>query len=697
MNKQLEKSRGVFINAETTRIRTVLTVGVFIGVTSLAGNAFAQRGYAPDVVSKCSSLGGINTTAFPNISTPEPALANKSTTEPCKTCHGGSTYSALGGKTGYDYYFDYLVGTGPIDGFCKGLPQFSAPKITNALPISIAGTVGTAINPPYQFTYSDVDVGDSVTWSATGLPAGASLDPTTGVFSWTPTTAASSNFTVKATDTHGLFSEVPVTATAVIPLPVYNAPVITNTLPITIAGTVGTAINPPFQFTFSDADAGDSVTWSATSLPAGASLDPTTGILTWTPTSAFVSAKYTVKVTDTHSLSSSVDVTFSAAAAPYNNAPVVTSPAKVSSPDLAQSVSIEVCASDDGTVSSFEATANGAPVANIGASFTTSTVPTVSCPTADLVGTFTMPANSTAGTYNLAFTAIDDGGKSGSAQTTLILGNSALELTSNLTSAQQVQTVTVGGAALSIKLTASDVDCDALEISSDIDVTTIPGASWVSATAAVNGTCSYTRTFSYQPSAVPTPDQFKITFTATEVRSDQVAAASASLPVDIKVSPQSTNPVTISALNFNNANWNTRYKKVQATGTVQVEKGKRLPTGLTVTINYADAAGQLGAQIGVPVAVKINRSKPYLGTWSFEGPKNQSPVPCRIAASSGGLTKVASLRGAPLTCWSHEDDDDDSSSTSSTSSSSAVGTTPTSSTATTPANNGKAVGKGKKS
>ena len=62
-------------------------------------------------------------------------------------------------------------------------------------------TVGTAAS--LQVGASDSASGQTLTYSATGLPAGLSINSSTGLISGTPTTAGTSTVTVTATDTTG--------------------------------------------------------------------------------------------------------------------------------------------------------------------------------------------------------------------------------------------------------------------------------------------------------------------------------------------------------------------------------------------------------------------------------------------------------------------------------------------------------------
>ncbi|WP_245984429.1 putative Ig domain-containing protein [Streptomyces tateyamensis] len=66
-------------------------------------------------------------------------------------------------------------------------------------PGSQTGTVGTAAS--LQVTASDSASGQTLTYSATGLPAGLSINASSGLISGTPTTAGTSSVTVTAKDT----------------------------------------------------------------------------------------------------------------------------------------------------------------------------------------------------------------------------------------------------------------------------------------------------------------------------------------------------------------------------------------------------------------------------------------------------------------------------------------------------------------
>jgi hypothetical protein len=158
-----------------------------------------------------------------------------------------------------------------------------APTVDN--PGNQSGETGTAVN--LAISASDAN-GDPLTYSATGLPAGLSINATSGVISGNPSTAGVSNVTVTVSDGEDSaatsFSWTLVDPNA--------APSITN--PGDQSGETGTAVNLPISA--SDAN-GDSLTYSATGLPAGLSINASTGVITGNPTTAGVS-NVTVTVSD---------------------------------------------------------------------------------------------------------------------------------------------------------------------------------------------------------------------------------------------------------------------------------------------------------------------------------------------------------------------------------------------------------------
>lgn len=162
---------------------------------------------------------------------------------------------------------------------------------------------------------------------ATPVPAGASIDTASGVISWTPSESqggSSYSFRVRVTDDGGpsLFSEVDVG----VDVDDVNVPPLLGAVGDQVASE-GLALS--FTVTASDPDLPtDVLAYSATGLPAGAVLDSTSGVFSWTPSEAQGGASFpvTLTVTDDGSglLADSESVTLTATE--VNQAPVLTDP-----------------------------------------------------------------------------------------------------------------------------------------------------------------------------------------------------------------------------------------------------------------------------------------------------------------------------------------------------------------------------------
>ncbi len=162
--------------------------------------------------------------------------------------------------------------------------------VTVTNPGTQTGTVGTAAS--LQIHASDSATGQTLTYTATGLPAGLSISSSTGLISGTPTTAGSSSVTATATDGTGAKGSATFTWT-ISPTGTGNTVTVTN--PGTQTGTVGTAAS--LQIHASDSATGQTLTYTATGLPAGLSISSSTGLISGTPTTAG-SSSVTATATD---------------------------------------------------------------------------------------------------------------------------------------------------------------------------------------------------------------------------------------------------------------------------------------------------------------------------------------------------------------------------------------------------------------
>jgi uncharacterized repeat protein (TIGR01451 family) len=135
---------------------------------------------------------------------------------------------------------------------------------------------------------SDVDLpAQTLTFSLdTNAPPGATINPTNGIFNWTPTEAqgpSTNLITVRVTD-NGLPNLSATQSFSVIVLEVNSAPVFTPVSNqtaltcqlLTVTNIATDSDLPPNALLYS----------LTTNAPVGASINPTNGIFTWTPTSA---------------------------------------------------------------------------------------------------------------------------------------------------------------------------------------------------------------------------------------------------------------------------------------------------------------------------------------------------------------------------------------------------------------------------
>ncbi|MEN9662799.1 MAG: hypothetical protein RL324_1748, partial [Verrucomicrobiota bacterium] len=130
-----------------------------------------------------------------------------------------------------------------------------------------AAIPGGVTNPADVFTITAQ--GTATSYSASPLPAGLSINTSTGALTGTPTTVGVTSVLLGATNTTGTGNAtltVTVVAAGV-------APIITNS-PLTSAGTVGT------PFGFSITASGLPTSYTATPLPAGLSIVGATGVIT---------------------------------------------------------------------------------------------------------------------------------------------------------------------------------------------------------------------------------------------------------------------------------------------------------------------------------------------------------------------------------------------------------------------------------
>jgi hypothetical protein len=179
-------------------------------------------------------------------------------------------------------------------------PGSTGNTVTVTNPGAQTSTAGTATS--LQITATDSASGQTLTYSATGLPAGLSINSSTGLISGTPTTAGTSSVTVAATDTTGASGTATFTWTV--------NPAAGNTVTVTNPGAQSTIVNTPvsLQITATDSASGQSLAYSAVGLPAGMSISSSTGVISGSPTKTGL---FTVTVTATDTTGATGAATFS--------------------------------------------------------------------------------------------------------------------------------------------------------------------------------------------------------------------------------------------------------------------------------------------------------------------------------------------------------------------------------------------------
>ena len=162
--------------------------------------------------------------------------------------------TVTGASSGYASAFEIAV---------LGLPSLPPPVVNSATTAS--GTTGTA------FSYQITGTNSPTSFGATGLPAGLTVNTTTGVISGTPTTAGTTTAHITAANSSGTSPSVNLTITIA-----QAPPVITSAL--TASGNAGTAFS--YQITASNTP----TSFAATGLPAGLTVNTMTGVISGTPT-----------------------------------------------------------------------------------------------------------------------------------------------------------------------------------------------------------------------------------------------------------------------------------------------------------------------------------------------------------------------------------------------------------------------------
>ena len=304
---------------------TWTTTTLPVGTDSLTA---AYNGNAIDTISTSSAL-TLTVNAAPAITTTSlPAATVNTAYSQTLTATGGTpplVWAVASGSTlpaglTLDSSTGVLSGTPIATGtttFTVDLTDANGARTTetftltvNAAPAIITTSLPAAtVNTAYSQTLTATGGTPPLAWavaSGSTLPAGLTLDSSTGVLSGTPTATGTTTFTVDLTDANGA------TATDTFTLTVNAAPTgSTTTLP---AATVNTAYSQTLPATGGTPPLAWAVA-SGSTLPAGLTLDSSTGVLSGTPTAAGTTT-FRVDLTDANGATATDTFTLTVNAAP---------------------------------------------------------------------------------------------------------------------------------------------------------------------------------------------------------------------------------------------------------------------------------------------------------------------------------------------------------------------------------------------
>ncbi len=232
-------------------------------------------------------------------------------------------------------------------------PVNDAPVVDSTLP-NVSGVDGTSVSIPTAGAFSDID-NATLGYSATGLPAGLSINPATGVISGTIDRSASQInggvYTITVTANDGSGGTVATSFTYSVSNP---GPTATNDI---ASGAEDTPLNIAVLANDSDPDA-DPLTVTSASAPNGTVTINPDGTITYAPNANFNGTDIvTYEISDGQGGTSTATVTITVA--PVNDAPTADPPLVSQSNLDSDTISIDVSpnfADLDGDTLSFSAT-----------------------------------------------------------------------------------------------------------------------------------------------------------------------------------------------------------------------------------------------------------------------------------------------------------------------------------------------------
>jgi hypothetical protein len=428
-----------------------------------------------------------------------------------------------------------------------------------------SNTSGTAISGLTIAAPHDTTGGNSVTFAATGLPAGLTINSGSGAITGTPTTACTCSVTVTATDSESLSANTSFTWT------------VSNTVTVANPGAQshlsGSAISTLSNSATDSSSTATISSWTASGLPAGLSINASSGAITGTPTTA-CACSVTVHATDSAGFTGSASFTWT-----ISNTVSVTSPGNQSDVSGTAISPVTVSAHDSSAGATLTYSATGLPA---GLSINSSTGAISGMPT-------------TACTCSVTAKATDNAGYTGSVPFTWTITNTVTETNPGNQSNLSGTAITPVGAA------ASDTSSTAT-LSYSAGGTLPPGLSVNASSGVISGTPNTAGTYSVTITATDNAG-FDATASFTWTVTNTVSVTNPGSQSDISGSAITAVPVVAS--------------DSSSTATLTYSAGSSLPPGLSIDSSTGVISGTPTVAGSFSVTVTVTDNAGFVGSTSF--------------------------------------------------------------------------------